>query len=125
MSFISLPEYYISDIADFLINSARFNLRAIDDPSIQDILTCITVYISAHNRGFIKNPYLVAKCVEALYIITPPENPKPSVPVALLERFRDMIIDNRYVQANTHSNRNSDRYVMLHSIQTLETRRTS
>ena len=107
MPFSSLPEYYISDIVDFLINAARFHLRAIDDTSTQDIITCITVYISAHNRGFIKNPYLIAKCVEALYIITPPENPKPSVPVALLERLRDMIIDNRYVQTNTQSNRNT------------------
>ncbi|KAI6649295.1 Ubiquitin conjugation factor E4 B-like [Oopsacas minuta] len=95
MSFSSLPEYYIADIADFLINSARFNLRAIDDPSMNDMITCITVYISAHNRELIQNPYLIAKCVEALYILTPPENPKPSVPVNLLEKFRDIIIANR------------------------------
>ena len=95
MSFSSLPEYYISDIADFIINSARFNLRAIDDPALQDMVTYITVFISAHNRGYIQNPYLVAKCVEALYILTPPESPKVSAPVLLLEKFRDMIVANR------------------------------
>ena len=95
MSFSSLPEYYISDIADFIINSARYNLRAIDDPSMRDMVTCITVFISAHNRGYIQNPYLVAKCVEALYILTPPENPRATVPVQLLEKFRDMIVANR------------------------------
>ena len=78
-----------------MINSARFNLRAIDDPSLLEMVTCLTVFISAHNRGYIQNPYLVAKCVEALYILTPPESPKVTVPVQLLEKFRDMIVANR------------------------------
>lgn len=95
MSFASLPEYYISDLADFIINSARYNLKAIDDPSLHDVITAFTVFIAARNESYVQNPYLVAKCVEALFILTPPDKPKGGVPLPLLEKFRDMIVANR------------------------------
>ncbi|CAH2044012.1 unnamed protein product, partial [Iphiclides podalirius] len=83
-AFRATPEWYVEDIADFMLFAVQYAPQIvadyIEDPVITWILNAI-----CHSR-LLKNPYLMAKIVEVLFVIN------LSVPLKLknvYERFMD------------------------------------
>lgn len=83
-AFYATPEWYVEDIAEFMLFAVQYVPQIvadyIEDPIITWLLTAIC------NSRFFKNPYLVAKIVEALFVIN------LSVPLKLknvYEKFMD------------------------------------
>ncbi|CAG4960074.1 unnamed protein product [Parnassius apollo] len=83
-AFRATPEWYVEDIADFMLFAVQYVPQVvadyIEDPIITWILTAI-----CHSR-LIKNPYLMAKIVEVLFVIN------LSIPLKLknvYEKFMD------------------------------------
>ncbi|KAI0243357.1 Ubiquitin conjugation factor E4 B [Lamellibrachia satsuma] len=69
MVFATLPDYYLEDIAEFILFCIQYQPGILADPSIEDFVTLLIVFIcTAH---YINNPYLVAKLVEVVYILNP------------------------------------------------------
>ncbi|GBP49522.1 Ubiquitin conjugation factor E4 B [Eumeta japonica] len=66
-AFRALPEWYVEDVAEFLLFAVQYVPKIvadyIEDPVITWLLSAIC------NAHLIKNPYLVAKIVEALFVI--------------------------------------------------------
>lgn len=67
--FSALPEWYVEDIADFILFNMQFRQEKImtlfDDSVITWLLTCVCA------PQCIKNPYVTAKLVEVLFVISP------------------------------------------------------
>lgn len=95
IAFMALPEYYLSDVSDYIISCAKNNIQVLDDPCFNHIVSCFTVYMTARASGFIKNPYLIARCIEALFVLIPPEQPRGAIPFATLDNLKNRIISNR------------------------------
>lgn len=83
-AFAATPEWYVEDIAEFMLFAVQYVPQIvadfIEDPIITWLLSAI-----CHSRHF-KNPYLVAKIVEVLFVIN------LSVPLKLknvYEKFMD------------------------------------
>ncbi|XP_014216828.1 ubiquitin conjugation factor E4 B [Copidosoma floridanum] len=65
--FTALPEWYIDDIADFLIFLLQFGSNILDKNLDSIIISWLLVLICA--QDCMKNPYLVAKLIEVLYLL--------------------------------------------------------
>ncbi|XP_047992257.1 ubiquitin conjugation factor E4 B [Leguminivora glycinivorella] len=83
-AFCALPEWYVEDVAEFMLFAVQYVPQVvavyIEDPIITWLLSAIC------NSHLIKNPYLVAKIVEVLFVIN------LSVPLKLknvYEKFMD------------------------------------
>lgn len=67
-SFSALPEWYIDDIAEFILFAMQHALtdirQAIDHSIITWLLTCVCA------PHLIKNPYVTAKLVEVLFVFS-------------------------------------------------------
>ncbi|XP_071805789.1 ubiquitin conjugation factor E4 B-like isoform X1 [Asterias amurensis] len=69
MEFATLPEHYIEDIAEFILFTVQHCPQALEDTAQQDMVQFIvTIICSAH---CIRNPYLVAKLVEVVFVLSP------------------------------------------------------
>ncbi|XP_047535250.1 ubiquitin conjugation factor E4 B [Vanessa atalanta] len=86
LAFRATPEWYVEDIAEFMLFAVQYVPQIvayyIEDPIITWLLTAIC------NSHLIKNPYLVAKIVEVLFVIN------LSLPIklkndAVYEKFMD------------------------------------
>ena len=62
MEVASLPDYLVSDVAEFLLFVNMYAYAVLEDPVMSDIVTFLVVFVCSPN--FISNPYLVAKIVE-------------------------------------------------------------
>ncbi|KAK3929272.1 Ubiquitin conjugation factor E4 B [Frankliniella fusca] len=67
--FAALPEWYVEDIAEFLLFALQF-CPAVAADAMEDSLICwlLVVVCAPH---CIRNPYLVAKIVEVLFVVNP------------------------------------------------------
>ncbi|XP_071021382.1 ubiquitin conjugation factor E4 B isoform X2 [Oncorhynchus clarkii lewisi] len=68
-SFAALPEFYIEDVAEFLLFVVQYSPQVLYEPCVQDIVTFLVVFICSQN--YIRNPYLIAKLVEVLFVTNP------------------------------------------------------
>ncbi|XP_061689948.1 ubiquitin conjugation factor E4 B isoform X1 [Syngnathoides biaculeatus] len=68
-SFAVLPEFYIEDVAEFLLFVVQYSPQVLYEPCVQDIVTFLVVFICSQN--YIRNPYLIAKLVEVLFVTNP------------------------------------------------------
>nr|XP_046223628.1 LOW QUALITY PROTEIN: ubiquitin conjugation factor E4 B-like [Oncorhynchus gorbuscha] len=75
-SFAALPEFYIEDVAKFLLFVVLY------EPCVQNIVTFLVVFICSQN--YIRNPYLIAKLVEVLFVTNPAVQPRT-------QRFSEMM----------------------------------
>ncbi|XP_026092648.1 ubiquitin conjugation factor E4 B-like isoform X3 [Carassius auratus] len=73
-SFAALPEFYIEDVAEFLLFIVQYFPQVLYEPCTGDIVTFLVVFISSQN--YIKNPYLIAKLVEVLFVTNPAVQPR-------------------------------------------------
>ncbi|KAL5014805.1 hypothetical protein ScPMuIL_009075 [Solemya velum] len=74
MLFSSLPEFYMEDIADFLLFALQFMPHVLDDPSMDRIGHFLIINICS--SSYLTNPYLTAKLVEVLFVINPTVQPR-------------------------------------------------
>ncbi|XP_051786197.1 ubiquitin conjugation factor E4 B isoform X1 [Erpetoichthys calabaricus] len=80
--FAALPEFYIEDVAEFLLFVVQYSSQVLYEPCTQDIVTFLIVFICSQN--YIRNPYLIAKLVEVLFVTNPAVQPRT-------QRFSEMI----------------------------------
>ncbi|XP_061592345.1 ubiquitin conjugation factor E4 B isoform X2 [Cololabis saira] len=81
-SFAALPEFYIEDVAEFLLFVVQYSPQVLYEPCIGDIVTFLVVFIC--NQSYIRNPYLIAKLVEVLFVTNPAVQPRT-------QRFSEMM----------------------------------
>lgn len=67
--FSGLPEWYIEDIADFLLFCMQYSIEVVFECLDQSIITWLLTCVCAPN--LIKNPYITAKLVEVLFVTSP------------------------------------------------------
>nr|AEK06332.1 UBE4B-II splice isoform II [Danio rerio] len=81
-SFAALPEFYIEDVAEFMLFIVQYFPQVLYEPCTEDIVTFLIVFICSQN--YIKNPYLIAKLVEVLFVTNPAVQPRT-------QRFFEML----------------------------------
>ncbi|KAK9693335.1 Ubiquitin elongating factor core [Popillia japonica] len=65
--FSALPEWYVEDIAEFLLFALQYYPKAVSENMEDTLITWLLVVMCSSNC--IKNPYLIAKIVEVVFII--------------------------------------------------------
>ncbi|XP_064611043.1 ubiquitin conjugation factor E4 B-like [Liolophura sinensis] len=73
-AFAAYPDFYLEDIADFLLFTLQFMPQVLDDPSMKHIMTLLVVFVCSPQ--YISNPYLVAKLVEVIFVFNPAIQPR-------------------------------------------------
>ncbi|XP_069466097.1 ubiquitin conjugation factor E4 B isoform X2 [Ambystoma mexicanum] len=74
MLFAALPEFYVEDVAEFLFFIVQYCPQVLFEPCTQDIVTFLVVLLC--NQNYIRNPYLVAKLVEVMFVTNPSIQPR-------------------------------------------------
>lgn len=72
--FAALPEFYLEDIAEFLLFVVQYSPQVLYEPCTQDVVTFLVVFICSQN--YIRNPYLIAKLVEVVFVTNPTVQPR-------------------------------------------------
>ncbi|KAM7323922.1 hypothetical protein ACRRTK_016227 [Alexandromys fortis] len=73
-AFAALPEFYIEDVAEFLFFIVQYSPQVLYEPCTQDIVMFLVVMLC--NQNYIRNPYLVAKLVEVMFMTNPSVQPR-------------------------------------------------
>ncbi|KAJ8923221.1 hypothetical protein NQ315_001776, partial [Exocentrus adspersus] len=73
-AFSAMPEWYVEDIAEFLLFALQYFPTVITDNMENSLITWLLVTICS--SSMIKNPYLVAKLVEVVFVIIPSIQPR-------------------------------------------------
>ncbi|XP_012577776.1 PREDICTED: ubiquitin conjugation factor E4 B isoform X2 [Condylura cristata] len=72
--FAALPEFYVEDVAEFLFFIVQYSPQVLYEPCTQDIVMFLVVMLCSQN--YIRNPYLVAKLVEVMFMTNPAVQPR-------------------------------------------------
>ncbi|VFV30638.1 ubiquitin conjugation factor e4 b [Lynx pardinus] len=72
--FAALPEFYVEDVAEFLFFIVQYSPQVLYEPCTQDIVMFLVVMLC--NQNYIRNPYLVAKLVEVMFMTNPAVQPR-------------------------------------------------
>ncbi|XP_020637875.3 ubiquitin conjugation factor E4 B isoform X1 [Pogona vitticeps] len=72
--FAALPEFYVEDVAEFLFFIVQYAPQVLYEPCTQDVVTFLVVMLC--NQNYIRNPYLVAKLVEVMFMTNPAVQPR-------------------------------------------------
>ncbi|XP_063965881.1 ubiquitin conjugation factor E4 B-like isoform X2 [Lytechinus pictus] len=72
--FAALPEYYIEDIAEFLLFVVQHMPQILEDTAQHDMVPFLLTFMCSNQ--YLKNPYLVAKLVEVFFVLSPAVQPK-------------------------------------------------
>ncbi|XP_075850001.1 ubiquitin conjugation factor E4 B isoform X3 [Microcebus murinus] len=72
--FAALPEFYVEDVAEFLFFIVQYSPQVLYEPCTQDIVMFLVVMLC--NQNYIRNPYLVAKLVEVMFMTNPSVQPR-------------------------------------------------
>lgn len=67
--FTALPEWYVEDIAEFLLFTLQFSPGVIVNNMDNSLITWLLVVVCTPHC--IRNPYLIAKIIEVLFVINP------------------------------------------------------
>lgn len=62
ITFSALPEYFVEDIADFMLFLSRFSRQTIETTNVKPIIHLLVTFVASPT--LLKNPYLRAKLVE-------------------------------------------------------------
>ncbi|KAK7093486.1 ubiquitin conjugation factor E4 B-like isoform X2 [Littorina saxatilis] len=74
MQFSALPEFYLEDITDFLLFVLPYMPDVLADPGTGSIIQLLIVMMCSQN--YMRNPYLLAKMVEVIFVMQPMVQPK-------------------------------------------------
>ncbi|XP_018324068.1 ubiquitin conjugation factor E4 B isoform X2 [Agrilus planipennis] len=72
--FAALPEWYVEDIAEFLLFTLQYCPVVVADNTESSLLTWILITICSSQ--YVKNPYLIAKIVEVVFVLNPNIQPR-------------------------------------------------
>ncbi|XP_032087494.1 ubiquitin conjugation factor E4 B isoform X3 [Thamnophis elegans] len=72
--FAAMPEFYVEDIAEFLFFIVQYSPQVLYEPCTQELVTFLVVMLC--NQDYIRNPYLVAKLVEVMFMTNPAVQPR-------------------------------------------------
>ncbi|XP_048581218.1 ubiquitin conjugation factor E4 B isoform X2 [Nematostella vectensis] len=72
--FATLPDFFIEDIAEFLLFINMHAPQVFEDPVVTDIVKFLIIFVCSPN--YISNPYLVAKLVEVIFVVNPSIQPR-------------------------------------------------
>ncbi|KAG7198729.1 hypothetical protein KM043_001720 [Ampulex compressa] len=67
--FTALPEWYVEDIAEFLLFALQFKPAVVASNMDNSLITWLLVVVCTPHC--IRNPYLIAKIIEVLFVINP------------------------------------------------------
>ncbi|XP_043469327.1 ubiquitin conjugation factor E4 B [Leptopilina heterotoma] len=67
--FTALPEWYVEDIAEFLLFTLQFSPAVVVNNMDNSLITWLLVMVCTPHC--IRNPYLIAKVIEVLFVINP------------------------------------------------------
>ena len=67
--FDTMPEFIIDDIADILIQSSRFQINLLGNMNIGPV--CHLIQVCVCHPSHFRNPYLVSKLIEVIYMYSP------------------------------------------------------
>lgn len=82
-AFASLPEFFVEDIAQFLLFIIQYSPNIFEDFILKDLVNfLVTFTCSAH---YFNNPYIVAKLVEVLFALNPTIQPRAKPFYELIE----------------------------------------
>uniref|UniRef100_A0A4W3HNT2 Ubiquitin conjugation factor E4 B n=1 Tax=Callorhinchus milii TaxID=7868 RepID=A0A4W3HNT2_CALMI len=81
--FAALPEFYLEDVAEFLLFIVQYSPQVLYEPCTQDVVTFLIVFICSQN--YIRNPYLIAKLVEVMFVTNPAVQPRTQKFYEILE----------------------------------------
>ncbi|CAH0564355.1 unnamed protein product [Brassicogethes aeneus] len=73
-AFSAMPEWYVEDIAEFLLFALQYFPAMVSENSEDTLITWLLTTICSSQM--IKNPYLVAKLVEVIFVIMPAIQPR-------------------------------------------------
>ncbi|XP_025422672.1 ubiquitin conjugation factor E4 B [Sipha flava] len=73
----AIPEWFVEDIADFLLFILQYAPKAVEFKFFDTLLTWILVCICC--PAPFKNPYLIAKLIEVLFVLNPSIQPKTEI----------------------------------------------
>uniref|UniRef100_A0A8C4QCV9 Ubiquitin conjugation factor E4 B n=1 Tax=Eptatretus burgeri TaxID=7764 RepID=A0A8C4QCV9_EPTBU len=82
--FAAMPEFYIEDVAEFLLFVIQYCPQVLQgEPCAPDVVTFLLVFVCSQH--YLRNPYLVAKLVEVLFLLNPGVQPRTTAFHAMLE----------------------------------------
>ncbi|XP_049949366.1 ubiquitin conjugation factor E4 B [Schistocerca serialis cubense] len=67
--FSALPEWYVEDVAEYLLFALQFMPGVVADCMENNLISWLLVAVCCPQ--FIRNPYLIAKIIEVLFVINP------------------------------------------------------
>ena len=67
--FSAFPEWYIEDVADFLLFAVQHMPSVVDTNSSNDLVLFLITFVCSSN--YVSNPYLVAKIIEVMFVSSP------------------------------------------------------
>ncbi|KAJ1970184.1 Ubiquitin conjugation factor E4 [Dispira parvispora] len=75
--FTTLPEYFMSDVVDFVLGLLKYDTMMMLHMSLEDLVIFVVVFLD--HSSYVKNPYLRANLVEILFFLTlePPADAFP------------------------------------------------
>lgn len=71
--FASFPDWYIEDIADFMLFAVQYQPQVVETNISQEMVTFLVLMVCSPN--YFSNPYLVAKLVEVMFMASPSIQP--------------------------------------------------
>jgi len=69
VGFAAIPEFFVDTTAEFVLFCAQYTPHTLDDPGFSHIVTFILLMICSPH--YIRNPYLLTKLLEVMFIMTP------------------------------------------------------
>ncbi|XP_066297718.1 ubiquitin conjugation factor E4 B-like [Branchiostoma lanceolatum] len=82
-AFAALPEFYVEDLADFLMFVLQHAPQVLEDPCTQDIVLFLLLMVATPK--YMRNPYLTSKLIEVMFVANPAVQPRT-------ERIHEMIV---------------------------------
>lgn len=67
--FAAVPEFFVESLTDFILFCARYANESLLDPAFGSIVTFVLLMVCSSH--YFKNPYLVTKLVEIVFMMTP------------------------------------------------------
>ncbi|KAK6628131.1 hypothetical protein RUM44_010614 [Polyplax serrata] len=92
--FSALPEWYLEDIAEFLLFTLQFRPDVVASSTDDVLITWLLV--ATCSPHCIKNPYLVAKIIEVMFVLNPGIQPRTEV---LYDRLMSHFVSKQYLPA--------------------------
>lgn len=76
MSWALLPEWFVEDMADYLVYCARYQPRVLHNQQLSDLMMFMVVFMGSPN--YLKSPHLRGRLSEVVHALLPQQREDPS-----------------------------------------------